>query len=469
MDDRVTLEQLDCGGLFSQARRHRATTLARVAARRFAHRRRRQIDRAIASSEYLRDLARDDPERARRKAIQAIRRKPSDDRPEIIGEAERRALAEIRPHLVEMAWTHHRPADLAALIAERARADQGRLDRWYFIRHMARRLRARLASSADIPGRPDSRPPDNRPDIGPDLRARVRACTEIVTRYHRVPEIPWDARSIQASLASTCCAGQNSGPVITLVQFACVRLHAAALDSPDPAAVIRPGSIFPIPRRDRRTARRLVADLRAAGADVRVRVILSDVDPELYIVPILHPGFTAHGELSRRLRDHLAGYREAHRAWLETLGARLVSWSSLGREFAHWRQLHDRARDAVMSPSGRHDLRRQTALVSQYFGPGGYLAAIARPDDARLADMAAGKCALYAAQGCALPRLFAGSTVIVLQNEAPLDLRTRMLTAMPATGARLHVIAPYPDRRPWHHATKPATRSADAAGPRRSP
>lgn len=435
MDDSLSLDPLDCGGLFSQARRHRATTLARVAAMRFAHRRQRQLDRVIASSDHLRALAHDDLEHARRKAIQAIRRAPSADRPEIIGASERRALAEARQHLGEMAWTHHRPADLAALIAERAQRDRGQRERQYFIRRMARRFRARLAGEPQSSRGPASSLP----------RCQAQACAEIVLRYHRVPEIPCAPGDIHQSLARP--ATHPSRPVITLVQFACVRLDAAALMTSDPAAVVQPDVIFAIPRRDRRTARRLVADLRAAGADVRFRVLLSDVDPERYILPILGPGRSGLADrdaLSRRLRDHAARYREAHHSWLETLDGELVSWSSL----AAGRELPTGDRQTVERWLGAPDLRRQIELMDRDFEPGGYFASVPRPSPSRLADMAVGKCALYAAQGQLLPELFPGSAVVVLQNEAPLDLRTRMLVARrPVDRPALHVIAPYPDKR----------------------
>ncbi|MEM9493556.1 MAG: hypothetical protein AAGC55_30690, partial [Myxococcota bacterium] len=308
------LDRLDCGGLFSRARRHRLDCLARAAERRGRRRREVHIQEVIASSPYLRDLWRDDPATAGRTAIQTSRRAPAENDPALIGAAERQAAARVRQHLDELAWTHHDPRALRALIEQRSLADRMRRDRAYFVRHLARRFAIRMG--------------DHRPYIG--ALARRAASAEILAHYHGCGAGPTGDGGGSAAperlLAAVCSADERP---LTIVHFACLRLDPGALGSGDPAAVVSTAHIQTIARTRRRIVRRLIADLRATGVRVQLLVVFADSDLQDYILPALLPTCEPDRALLGRVAEQVAHFRQHHRTWLDQVGGAVVTWTEL--------------------------------------------------------------------------------------------------------------------------------------------
>lgn len=416
---------------------HLLKQLAPRVSRTFEYMRSRQIQLVIDSSPYLSVLAKRDRRRAHYKALQAIRRSPSLDRPDIIRGDERRVLEVVRSQLYSQHWTLYRESDIEQVLLARWREDGYRRLGRLLQSHLAYKLSA-LATSSE----PDLGGFDSQISlVFPRLRRCTAAAVSLLLYYDRSASV-----SNVEALTEVVRGSVDSNVPLTLVYFAClasVSIQAASRSPENYMPFFHSGTRL---QRHRQAIKNLVYDLQLIGVRHRLVIILADTDGPAYVFPVISRGLDER-EFWRRTRSHCANLVRQNR-WIKDLPVPcgIYRWSTIQcwmtRNSMPPGRIGQELVGIVKKKLSADDIRGESLLLANEFSMGPAESGLRRSE--KWLEMAARKSALYAMQGDALSsgRLF--HFPIWLQGERPEDRRGRMYSVLAcASGRQLAIICPW--------------------------
>jgi hypothetical protein len=411
----------DKGGISQLHELELLNSLVLKASQVFDRRRNLQVQYLIRSSEYLTALERRDSRKAYYKALQAIRRDPQRDKPGLLDDSEKAALAVIRKNLNAPYWRLYRQDWLESIISRRLRYND--------LQFLSQSLRVNLARQL-VAGQP----PQNARIIR-KFRKRIArlphrtaeqaaAVLMLLLRYGQTRETQ-DA----AVLCDTVAHSYESQLPLTLVYFAC--LDAAA----NKALSVNPAEYMPAGFNSRRLHRqsallmKLLSDLEVLRAPYELKVFLADTDAITYVFPCMSQQFT-ESEYWNRVESHCTDLLR-QQDWMSNYRCNVERWSIFEmRNVAKFRRFR---KDELWSTIARAldpgDIDGEADALAEEFRPSDCEAdrVYPPPDFKRMARL---KILMYAVQGYQLESLTPAAAPILLQAESPDPRRVRMYRAL---------------------------------------
>lgn len=181
---------------------------------------------------------------------------------------------------------------------------------------------------------------------------------------------------------------------------------------------------------------RLKEVLEAFGEKYRVKIsiIVGNTDPYyIYLQQLRAFPEEERPVILKKFVERWASYLDRLTEWvgrnLPTANVEVLSWYELERTMERdWGTSFEKEFSAIYKNIDSYfeesDFEWERRKLSTQFVPGSYFSTLSRPDDALLTDWIRRKFAEYALQGAWLVRRFPNA--ILIQNEKPSDLRSRM-------------------------------------------
>ena len=271
-----------------------------------------------------------------------------------------------------------------------------------------------------------------------NTEATLERAIEIFDRFNQA-ECP--AVSVEAQEAMERAFSQTG--FLEFGTFACPPINARLLtsDSPESYILTTPtGSSFEKGGKDQRIAKMFKA-LREIGIEARLRVIIGDTDEEDYVFPVVpapQPLDPQRVEVQRQ---------DFFRNFSEYLGNRFA-WPTQVERYSDIASLFDDQLPPpdLSEPNTQEDLMTEERQMTGVFRPGEYYDGYAIPSLAEIKAMTRLKFLTYASQGTRLAQMY--PEMVLIQNEFPLLLRTRMLNNLNRQQRLPHlpIVYPIPDR-----------------------
>lgn len=171
--------------------------------------------------------------------------------------------------------------------------------------------------------------------------------------------------------------------------------------------------------------------VNAGWSDCPLQAQLADEDE--YVFPILRSGKLNEGILDARFNTYIRNLRARLRTRYPILNLNIFRWSEI-KALADMNQIPESCLDT-------QDQQSEVERMMEIFAPGNYYNGVLSPTPEQLADIVSLKFRTYARQGYVLTRAFPNA--ILLQNELPPLLRTRMINAANTERDLISVIYPY--------------------------
>lgn len=227
--------------------------------------------------------------------------------------------------------------------------------------------------------------------------------------------------------------------------FACPTINARLLlSSIDPEAYISTdpsGCSLEKGGKDQRM-NKLFMGLRKIGIAVMLRIIIGDTDEEDYIFPVVPPAMQLNPMVIEQRRSKFSSNLQ------ERARTRLPWQQSVDRYSEISALFEDRLPLAALDdPQTKRDLSTEMFQMKQVYNPGGYYEGLPLPSESQIRQATELKFQTYARQGRRLVQMY--PNLVLIQNEFPLLIRTRMLNLLSCQMGLPILPAVYPlaDRR----------------------
>ena len=223
---------------------------------------------------------------------------------------------------------------------------------------------------------------------------------------------------------------------IEFLQFTCPRINAELLNSEYPSDYIltdEEGNNF---ETTKGRLSKLVQALNNIGIKSRVNIVIGDTDEEDYVFPIVGTPIFDVKDLEKRKISYKDNFYKS-----------LKNNNSLNIVVYRWSEIRDLFTDSQPNMDliiSEKDLKEEVERMKEIFGVGNYYAGLEPPVEEDLYKIAELKFRSYAWQGYLLTSFL--PNVILLQNEFPQKLRTKMINLLNITQGRC-IPAIYPYRR----------------------
>ncbi len=223
---------------------------------------------------------------------------------------------------------------------------------------------------------------------------------------------------------------------ISFLQFTCPKIDTRLLASPRPEEYLLTD---PSGNNFESTASRLmplVRQLKAADIPSDITIVIGDTDETDYLFPVIE---------ERSLEEGLSEIRKTN--YKNNLYKRIAkAFPELGFELYRWSEIQAIDAEGVASlpdlAFDEGDIEDEIVRMTEIFGKGNYYDGIRLPSLEDLRQIVLLKFRSYAEQGRVLTRFF--PEAVLLQNEFPLLLRTKMLNAKNTQeGASIPALYPY--------------------------
>lgn len=247
----------------------------------------------------------------------------------------------------------------------------------------------------------------------------IKEALEILAKYNQLPK-GQVSEGIQDAVEKSF--DQIGG--IEFFQFTCPVINARLLRSENPATYICTDSDnnnFELGGRAQRLDK-VFSALKNQGIGYRLNIILGDTDEDDYIFPVISKPEGFDPELADKRKDlYLKNFstkiREQFPKW----------WFSVER-CSEIESLYEGIQPDLPLLNScyiQEGLNREIVQKRQTFEPNGYYNGLELPSDEQTRRIVELKFLAYARQGASLRKFF--SNGILIQNEFPLALRTRMI------------------------------------------
>lgn len=261
---------------------------------------------------------------------------------------------------------------------------------------------------------------------------------EVLDKYNRLPDSVISTEG-QARLQRSL---EQEG-LVEFGIFTCPPINARLLLSNSPEEYIltdparnnleKSGSI--------QLVNKLFRGLSTIGINARLRVIIGDTDEEDYYFPVIPPPLS--------LRESLCGERKAlYAVNLTSKLQQIFPWAMAVDRYSEIDALFDEELPSasLIDSQTQKDLATELEQMRQLFNPRCYYEGLPTPTNEKLRQVVELKFQTYGRQGIRLAEFF--PNMVLIQNEFPLALRTRMLNLLTAQlgRERLPAFYPFPDR-----------------------
>lgn len=258
------------------------------------------------------------------------------------------------------------------------------------------------------------------------LDERLEVAMGIFNKFNSMG-VPLDKRSIlnrtRISMRQNNC--------LEFIQFACPEIDARKLSSNCPSDYIKINASNKINGQDQKL-RKLIRELQREGFSSFINIVLIDTDENDYVFPVVGmPKNLNSCEVSSRKLIYFSDFQTK---WRSRYGISITTNCFRWSEIRETNQYSIETLDAAQ-------LKEETERLKQIFSKGNYYNGWISPSDADLARIAELKFKTYGNQGYQLTRYFPNA--ILIQNEFPLELRTKMLNQLNDDINTLPAIYPY--------------------------
>lgn len=261
---------------------------------------------------------------------------------------------------------------------------------------------------------------------------------EVLDKYNRLPDSVISTEG-QARLQRSL---EQEG-LVEFGVFTCPPINARLLLSNNPEEYVltdpaknnleKSGSI--------QLVNKLFRGLSTIGINARLRVIIGDTDEDDYYFPVIPPPPSLENSLCEARKVLYA-------ANLTNKLQQIFPWTTTVDRYSEIDALFDEDLPSVdlTDNQTQQDLATEFQQMKQLFSSGCYYEGLPTPTDEELKQIVDLKFQTYGRQGVRLAEFF--PNMVLIQNEFPLTLRTRMLNLLTAQlgRERLPAFYPFPDR-----------------------
>ncbi len=258
------------------------------------------------------------------------------------------------------------------------------------------------------------------------LDERLEVAMGIFNKFNSMG-VPLDKRSIlnrtRISMRQNNC--------LEFIQFACPEIDARKLSSNCPSDYIEINASNKINGQDQKLTK-LIRELQREGFSSFINIVLIDTDENDYVFPVVGtPENLNSCEVSSRKLIYFSDFQAK---WRSRYGI------SITTNCFRWSEIRD-INENTLEVIDPDQLKKEIDRLKQIFSKGNYYNGWKNPSDEELEKIAELKFKTYADQGYQLARYFPNA--ILIQNEFPLELRTKMLNLLNDEANFLPAIYPY--------------------------
>lgn len=301
------------------------------------------------------------------------------------------------------------PFPLEAYVEETGRAERGRL------RVKFRPYQIANGSNLAVPLQPETT----------DLSRAI----DIIGQFDLLDE-PIDPQAIarvSTSLSQSGC--------VEFIQFNCPPVDFALLQGTQPESyLLADASKEKNFKRNEGRTLKFVRALQDERLNIRFNIVIGDTDEPEYIFPVIGQPELDPDIVEERRKLYEQSFRDVYESSFPRGSLEVYRWSELST-------IYEGPEVVEEERIPQADIDEEVRLMQTLFEPGNYYSGLTPPPNELLKQIVLLKLSTYARQGYLLSRFFPYG--VLLQNESPLRLRTKMYNYFNTTDERLPVIYPY--------------------------
>lgn len=258
---------------------------------------------------------------------------------------------------------------------------------------------------------------------------RTSTAVEVLSRYNIL-----ENEAIDPLVVIRMARSLREKGCMEFVQFTCPRIDAKLLLGQTPEAYL---ATNPLGNNFETTVGRLLVVIKAlsqAGIDSWINIVIGDTDEDDYLFPVIGEPNLDKKTCEQRKATYQRNFIARIGKKYPRLGLTVDRWSEI-------RELYSGVAKQTLASFSEQDVEDEVKRMREIFAKGNYYDGFITPDDTQMRKIVELKFKTYAWQGYVLSRFFPNA--VLLQNEFPLKLRTRMLNVLNDTDNTLPAVYPY--------------------------
>lgn len=228
---------------------------------------------------------------------------------------------------------------------------------------------------------------------------------------------PKGSNTTPRELAIDIYNGLSENGCVSLGIFSCPEISTEFLTTSKPDSYIRTEAIRTTATANPKPIVWITDVLNALEIPLELKIIVGEKDEESYIFPVTGNFGVNTSQLNQR--------REKYRSDFKNLCTRVFPKTPF--DVIGWSEIENILPKSNINILETQDIKEEARRISSFFDSGGYYYGLPKPDMNGLLNIAKLKMREYSKQGLVIKQLY--PNLILLQNEVPPLLRTRMLNA----------------------------------------